>query len=158
MLSVAYRSCRAARVRFQTTRTHPNVRDRTACCPGLGYARHRYAILTLTGDTHDRKTAGGAPPGLLPRPEGPGLRLWSSGKAAHPPVAGIDDGPAGAPAAAGPAVGAGAAGGADAGGRAEPRAALEAVRAGVAKAVVGQDSVVTGLVICLLCRGHALLE
>src|SRR5207302_1056025 len=43
-------------------------------------------------------------------------------------------------------------------GRAEPRAALEAVRAGVAKAVVGQDPVVTGLVICLLCRGHALLE
>ena len=42
--------------------------------------------------------------------------------------------------------------------RPEPRAALEAVRAGVAKAVVGQDSVVTGLVICLLCRGHALLE
>jgi MoxR-like ATPase len=39
-----------------------------------------------------------------------------------------------------------------------PRAALEAVRAEVAKAVVGQDSVVTGLVICLLCRGHALLE
>jgi MoxR-like ATPase len=35
---------------------------------------------------------------------------------------------------------------------------LEAVRAGVAKAVVGQDAVVTGLVICLLCRGHALLE
>jgi MoxR-like ATPase len=39
-----------------------------------------------------------------------------------------------------------------------PRAALEAVRAEVAKAVVGQDPVVTGLVICLLCRGHALLE
>ena len=28
----------------------------------------------------------------------------------------------------------------------------------MAKAVVGQDAVVTGLVICLLCRGHALLE
>jgi MoxR-like ATPase len=41
---------------------------------------------------------------------------------------------------------------------ADPREALEAVRAEVAKAVVGQDSVVTGLVICLLCRGHALLE
>jgi MoxR-like ATPase len=39
-----------------------------------------------------------------------------------------------------------------------PRAALEAVRTEVAKAVVGQDPVVTGLVICLLCRGHALLE
>ena len=35
-----------------------------------------------------------------------------------------------------------------------PRAALEAVRREVGKAVVGQDSVVTGLVICLLCRGH----
>jgi MoxR-like ATPase len=32
------------------------------------------------------------------------------------------------------------------------------VRAEVGKAVVGQDSVITGLVICLLCRGHALLE
>jgi MoxR-like ATPase len=40
----------------------------------------------------------------------------------------------------------------------DPRAALEAVRVEVNKAVVGQDSVITGLVICLLCRGHALLE
>ena len=40
----------------------------------------------------------------------------------------------------------------------DPRSALEAVRIEVAKAVVGQESVVTGLVICLLCRGHALLE
>jgi MoxR-like ATPase len=40
----------------------------------------------------------------------------------------------------------------------DPRSALEAVRLEVGKAVVGQDSVVTGLVICLLCRGHALLE
>ena len=56
----------------------------------------------------------------------------------------------------GPA-GAGQAGSGQPGAR-DPRAALEAVRAGVAKAVVGQDSVVTGLVICLLCRGHALLE
>ena len=39
-----------------------------------------------------------------------------------------------------------------------PRSALAAVRAEVGKAVVGQDSVITGLVICLLCRGHALLE
>ncbi|MFV0460077.1 MAG: AAA family ATPase [Actinomycetales bacterium] len=36
--------------------------------------------------------------------------------------------------------------------------ALHAVRAEVAKAVVGQDAVVTGLVIALLCRGHVLLE
>ena len=40
----------------------------------------------------------------------------------------------------------------------EPRAAFEALRAEVAKAVVGQDAVVTGLVIALLCRGHVLLE
>ncbi|GIH72916.1 ATPase AAA [Sphaerimonospora thailandensis] len=38
------------------------------------------------------------------------------------------------------------------------RAALAALRAEVAKAVVGQDAVVTGLVIALLCRGHVLLE
>jgi MoxR-like ATPase len=40
----------------------------------------------------------------------------------------------------------------------DPRAALGAVRAEVAKAVVGQDSVVTGLLIALLCQGHVLLE
>ncbi|WP_240477335.1 AAA family ATPase [Jiangella muralis] len=38
------------------------------------------------------------------------------------------------------------------------RAALTSVREEVAKAVVGQDSVVSGLVIGLLCRGHVLLE
>ncbi|QYC38848.1 ATPase family associated with various cellular activities (AAA) [Nonomuraea coxensis DSM 45129] len=38
------------------------------------------------------------------------------------------------------------------------RDALAALRAEVAKAVVGQDAVVTGLVIALLCRGHVLLE
>ncbi|MFI7616405.1 AAA family ATPase [Nonomuraea terrae] len=38
------------------------------------------------------------------------------------------------------------------------REALAALRAEVSKAVVGQDSVVTGLVIALLCRGHVLLE
>ena len=32
------------------------------------------------------------------------------------------------------------------------------LRAEVAKAVVGQDAAVTGLVIALLCRGHVLLE
>ncbi|HEY2687950.1 MAG TPA: MoxR family ATPase [Streptosporangiaceae bacterium] len=40
----------------------------------------------------------------------------------------------------------------------DPRAALGAVRAEVAKAVVGQDPVVTGLLIALLCQGHVLLE
>ena len=38
------------------------------------------------------------------------------------------------------------------------RDALGAVRAEIAKAVVGQDAAVTGLVIALLCRGHVLLE
>lgn len=38
------------------------------------------------------------------------------------------------------------------------RAALEALRGEIAKAVVGQDAVVTGLVVALLCRGHVLLE
>lgn len=38
------------------------------------------------------------------------------------------------------------------------RQALAAVRGEVAKAVVGQDPAVTGLVIALLCRGHVLLE
>jgi MoxR-like ATPase len=38
------------------------------------------------------------------------------------------------------------------------RRALNAVRAEVAKAVVGQEAAVTGLVIALLCRGHVLLE
>ncbi|WP_449386578.1 AAA family ATPase [Cellulomonas soli] len=40
----------------------------------------------------------------------------------------------------------------------ELRDALAAVRAEVAKAVVGQDAAVSGLVIALLCRGHVLLE
>ncbi|MCQ1949468.1 MoxR family ATPase [Arthrobacter sp. zg-Y859] len=38
------------------------------------------------------------------------------------------------------------------------RAALEQVRREVAKAVVGQDAAVTGLIIALLARGHVLLE
>jgi len=38
------------------------------------------------------------------------------------------------------------------------RAALTRLRAEVAKVVVGQDPVVTGVVIALLCRGHVLLE
>jgi len=38
------------------------------------------------------------------------------------------------------------------------RIALLALRTEIAKAVVGQDAVVSGLVIALLCRGHVLLE
>src|SRR3954466_2646122 len=41
---------------------------------------------------------------------------------------------------------------------ADPRAAFTALRDEVAKAVVGQDAVVSGLVVALLCRGHVLLE
>jgi MoxR-like ATPase len=40
----------------------------------------------------------------------------------------------------------------------DARAKLMALRTEIAKAVVGQDSVVSGLVIALLCRGHVLLE
>ncbi|WP_255632891.1 MoxR family ATPase [Actinotalea sp. Marseille-Q4924] len=40
----------------------------------------------------------------------------------------------------------------------ELRDGLAALRTEVAKAVVGQDAAVTGLVIALLCRGHVLLE
>jgi MoxR-like ATPase len=42
--------------------------------------------------------------------------------------------------------------------RRDPRAPFAAVRAEVGKAVVGQDSVITGLLIALLCQGHVLLE
>jgi MoxR-like ATPase len=65
-----------------------------------------------------------------------------------------------APAAAPPppAPAAPAAPAAPSGDDARARAALTALRDEVAKAVVGQDSVVTGLVIALICRGHVLLE
>ncbi|WP_424935327.1 AAA family ATPase [Arenibacterium sp. S380] len=41
---------------------------------------------------------------------------------------------------------------------AELRTAMQRVRAEVAKAVVGQDGTVTGLLVALLARGHVLLE
>jgi MoxR-like ATPase len=40
----------------------------------------------------------------------------------------------------------------------DPRAALSAIRAEVAKAVIGQDAAVTGLLIGLLSGGHVLIE
>ena len=40
----------------------------------------------------------------------------------------------------------------------DPSEALLALRTEVAKAVIGQDAAVTGLVVALLCRGHVLLE
>jgi MoxR-like ATPase len=41
---------------------------------------------------------------------------------------------------------------------ADPRDALLDLRSEVAKAVIGQDAAITGLVVALLCRGHVLLE
>jgi MoxR-like ATPase len=43
-------------------------------------------------------------------------------------------------------------------GQPDPHSALSAVRTEVGKAVVGQDGVITGLLIALLCQGHVLLE
>jgi MoxR-like ATPase len=43
-------------------------------------------------------------------------------------------------------------------GGSEARAALDRVRDEIRKAVIGQEAVLTGLVIALLCRGHVLLE
>ncbi|HVF14436.1 MAG TPA: AAA family ATPase, partial [Acidimicrobiales bacterium] len=40
----------------------------------------------------------------------------------------------------------------------DPRAAVLRIREEVAKVVVGQDAVLTGLVVALLVRGHVLLE
>ncbi|MFN2543250.1 MAG: AAA family ATPase [Actinomycetota bacterium] len=40
----------------------------------------------------------------------------------------------------------------------DPRAALDRVRAEVSKAVVGQNGVVSGLLVALLVRGHVILE
>ena len=39
-----------------------------------------------------------------------------------------------------------------------PAAAVGAIRAEIAKAVMGQDAAVTGLLVGLLCRGHVLVE
>ena len=68
-----------------------------------------------------------------------------------------DAAPAGPDAA--PAVRQGTAGpGAAAGGAHDARDRLAAVRAEVAKAVVGQDAAVSGLLVALLCGGHVLME
>jgi len=96
-----------------------------------------------------------APAGLAAPDEAAGEPVTAAGAAA------ADDGAA--PGTADATGTAGTAGAADAASAAwpgpdDPRAALGAVRAEVAKAVVGQDPVVTGLLIALLCRGHVLLE
>jgi MoxR-like ATPase len=59
-----------------------------------------------------------------------------------------------APPAAGPAQG----GGPPYPPAADSRAAFAALRTEVGKAIVGQDGVITGLLIALLCEGHVLLE
>jgi MoxR-like ATPase len=48
--------------------------------------------------------------------------------------------------------------GSEAAAQRDPRAPLGELRAEVGKAIVGQDQVVSGLVIALLCQGHVLLE
>ena len=85
-------------------------------------------------------------------PPSPGLGVAGPGAADDPGAAdpGAADPSAADPGAADP--------GATVPGGAGARQAMEAVRREVGKAIVGQDPVVTGLVICLLCRGHALLE
>jgi MoxR-like ATPase len=60
--------------------------------------------------------------------------------------------------ATGPAEPAGAGADPAAGSGSDVREALSRLRAEVGKVVVGQDAVVTGMVIALLCRGHVLLE
>jgi MoxR-like ATPase len=40
----------------------------------------------------------------------------------------------------------------------DPHTAIQRIRAEVAKAVIGQDAAVTGVLIGLLCRGHVLIE
>jgi MoxR-like ATPase len=89
-----------------------------------------------------------APAGLADAAEDAGQAGAEDPAGAAPPeeAAGVQDALAGAVAAVPwPAVD-------------DPRTALSAVRGEVAKAVVGQDPVVTGLLIALLCRGHVLLE
>jgi len=92
----------------------------------------------------------GAPYPLAPSPA-PGTPARVPAAAPAPYGAGLLDGTpgAGTPGAGTPGAGTPGAGARD---------ALTRVRAEVAKAVVGQDAAVTGLVIALLCRGHVLLE
>ncbi len=76
----------------------------------------------------------------------------AAGQAHDAPAAPWPTQPTGAAPPAGPVGLAGLAGAAG------PRAALALVRTEVAKAVVGQDAVVSGLLIALICEGHVLLE
>jgi len=84
------------------------------------------------------------PPPLSPPPTGPYPQAGP-----FPPAA--PSFPPPAPAAAPPGT-------PDATEQEAARAALIRLRAEVGKAVIGQDAAVSGLVVALLCRGHALLE
>src|SRR5690606_19960881 len=86
-----------------------------------------------------------APSAAAPGPEGPAQPAPSAGQPTPPAAS-----PAAPSAPAGPPPQSAAS--------LELRQRLGAVRTEVAKAVVGQDAAVTGLVIALLCRGHVLLE
>jgi MoxR-like ATPase len=74
----------------------------------------------------------------------------------RPPLAAAHAGSGTHAADEGAAASAGSGGSASSGD--DPRAPLTALRAEIGKAVVGQDAVVTGLVVALLSRGHVLLE
>jgi len=63
-----------------------------------------------------------------------------------------------APPAPAPPVGSGTGSGVEAGDAEAARAALGRLRTEVGKVVIGQDAVLTSLVIALLCQGHVLLE
>jgi MoxR-like ATPase len=72
---------------------------------------------------------------------------WSASASSEPPIPSGPADPLAPTAASVPSAPSG-----------QARAALLAVRGEVAKAVVGQDAAVTGILICLLTRGHVLLE
>lgn len=96
-----------------------------------------------------------AQPSHAPQPQhaaGPDLQKHQAAAPAPPPQHAAGPAPQHQPQHAPPVQAA------PAGPSPELRSALAAVRTEVAKAVVGQDAAVTGLLIALLCRGHVLLE
>ncbi|MEE6282732.1 AAA family ATPase [Georgenia sunbinii] len=90
------------------------------------------------------------PPASEPQSWPPRTDVPAPGAPAAPPSA-PPAAPSATPAPSAPAAPAPAA-------AATPRGRLTALRAEIAKSVVGQEAAVTGLVIALLCRGHVLLE
>lgn len=94
-----------------------------------------------------------APPPVPSPPPGPPVPPSAAGSPVPPP-------PTGSPVAPPPVAATAAVPGPPPPAEASDpaRAALARVRAEIGKAVVGQEGVVTGLVVALLCRGHVLLE